>query len=130
MIKLNCNLESLTLSSNDLQSSTIVILQALSTITTLKILNMDNNQIGEKGGEVLISVILSNKRLTKLHFSSNNLYNSSIKVSEALQNHLCLKSLDLSDNSLPEGAGIKLTSAIESNNSLENYGYTATIYNH
>ena len=119
VIKSNCNIESLTLSSNDLRSSAIVILQALSTITTLKILNMDNNQIGEKGGEVLTSVILSNKRLTKLYFSSNNLQNSGVKVLEAFQNHLCLKSLDLSDNSLPEGVGIKLASAIKSNNSLE-----------
>ena len=76
--------ESLTLSSNDLQSSAIVILQALSTITTLKILNMDNNQNGEKGGEMLASVIMSNVKLRKLHFSSNNLQNSGIKVLEAL----------------------------------------------
>ena len=119
VIKSNCNLEMLALSSNDLRSSAIVILQALSTITTLKILKMNDNQIGEKGGEVLATVILNNIRLIELHFNSNSIQNSGIKVSEALQNISCLKSLDLSNNKLPEAVGIKLSVAIESNHSLK-----------
>ena len=119
VIKSNCNLERLTLSSNNLQSSAIVILQSLSTITTLKILNMDNNQIGEKGGKALASVIKSNTGLKELHFGSNNLHNSIIIILEALQTISSLESLDLSNNNLPEGIGIKLAAAIQSNNSLK-----------
>ena len=101
VIKSNCNLKMLALSSNDIRYSAIVILQALSTITTLKILKMNDNQIGEKGGEVLATVILNNIRLIELHFHSNSIQNSGIKISEALQNISCLKSLDLSNNMLP-----------------------------
>ena len=58
VIKSNCYLELLTLSSNNLQYSAIKILQCLTTINTLKVLNMDNNLMGEKAGEVPYSVKL------------------------------------------------------------------------
>ena len=112
-------LEVLTLSSNDLQSSAIVILQSLCNITTLKILEMDNNHIGEEAGEVLVSVIKNNANLMKLHFSNNHLKRSGIRISEALQSISSLESLDLSDNNLPEETGIALASAIQSNNFLK-----------
>ena len=78
-VKSNCYLESLTLASNKLQSSAIVILKSLSSITTLTVLKMNNNQIGEKGCEVLVSVIENNNGLKELHFSSNNLQNTNIR---------------------------------------------------
>ena len=118
VIKSNCYLELLTLSFNDLQSSAIVILQSLSTISTLKFLCIMNNQIGEKGGEVLATVIKSNTGLNELQLGSNNLWNSTIKISEALQTISSLELLDLSNNNLPEGIGIKLAAAIQSNNSI------------
>ena len=78
-VKSNHYLESLILASNQLQSSAIVILKSLSSITTLTVLKMNNNQIGEKGGEVLVSVIENNNGLKELHFSSNNLQNTNIR---------------------------------------------------
>ena len=119
-IKSNCYLELLTLSFNDLQSSATFILQHLSTtISTLKVLYMDYNNIGEKGGEALASVLKSNPKLTKLQFGGNDFRKSSIMISEALQSISSLESLDLSNNSLPEEVGIELAAAIQSNRTLK-----------
>ena len=84
-IKSNKHLERLWLQDNNLCSSALLILQALSNISTLKDLNLNNNQIGEGGGEVLASVIMNNTGLRKLYISSNNILNSAMKISEALQ---------------------------------------------
>ena len=118
-IKSNCCLELLTLSSNCLQSSAIDILHSLSTITTLKVLKMDDNQIDEKGGDALASVIKSNTKLIELHFGSNNLQNSAVKILKALQKNSAIQSLDLSDNSLLDVNTVELAAAIQSNNSLK-----------
>ena len=56
-IKSNCYLELLTLSSNNVKSSAIEILQCLTTINTLKVLNMDKYLIGEKASEALALII-------------------------------------------------------------------------
>ena len=117
-VKSNCCLELLRLSSNCLQSSAIDILQSLSTITTLNVLDMDDNQIGEKGGEALASVIKSNTGLNELHFGSSNLQNSAVKILKALQKNSAIESLDLSNNSLDINT-FELAAAIQSNNSLK-----------
>ena len=118
-IKSNHYLESLTLASNKLQSSATVILKSLSSITTLTVLNMNNNQIGEKGGEVLVSVIENNNGLKELHFSSNNLQRSVIQISEVLLSVSTLELLDLSNNNLPREIGYELAAVIQSNHSFK-----------
>ena len=118
-IKCNINIESLYLRDNTLQSSALVILQSLSTITTLKVLNMNNNQIGEKYGDALASVIKSNTGLKELCVGGNNLQRSVIKISKALQTISTIESLDLSNNNLTNEVGIELTAAIQSNSSLK-----------
>ena len=59
---------------------------------------MDNNQIGEKGGEIVVSVIKNNNGVKVLRFSSNNLQRSIIKISQTLLSMSTLASLDLSNN--------------------------------
>ena len=94
----NKHLEKLWLANNNLQSSAFVILQALSTISSLKCLDMNNNQISGAGGEMLASVINNNTRLRKLYFSNNNIQYNVMKISEALQCNATIESLDLSCN--------------------------------
>ena len=119
VIDSNTHLEQLWLQGNKLHASASTILQSLSHISNVRALNMDNNQIGERGGEVLASVIIRNIGLKELHFASNNLHKSFIKISQALQNISTLTSLDLSDNNIPWGAGSEVAAVIQSNNSLK-----------
>ena len=115
VIKSNKHLKQLGLNNNNLQYSSFLILQTLSTISTLKVLDIQCNQIGEKGGKVLASVIKSNSTLMELYLGSNNLQGSAIHILEALQNISTLELLDLSNNDLLKEFGDELVIAIKSN---------------
>ena len=119
VIKSNCYLELLTLSSNNLQSSAIEILQCLTTINTLKVLNIDNNLMGEKAGEALASVILHNTELQQLYIGNNNLREGTLEVAQALQHIISLESINLGSNNMPKQASCELALAIKSNKHLE-----------
>ena len=119
IIKSNCYLELLTLSSNNLQSSAIEILQHLTKISTLKVLNMGNNLIGEKAGEVLATVILYNTALQQLYLSNDNLGEGILEVAQALQHIISLESINLGNNNVPKEASCELALAIKSNKHLE-----------
>ena len=119
VIKSNRHLELLTLSSNNLQSSAIEILQCLTTINTLKVLNMNNNLIGEKASEALASVVLNNTGLQELYISNNNLGDGILEVARALQHIKLLLSVNLGNNNVPKEASGKLAHAVKSNKCLE-----------
>ena len=114
-IKSNKHLKKLWLNNHNLQYSSLLILQTLSAISTLKVLDIRCNQIGEKGGKVLASVIKSNSTLMELHLGSNNLQGSAISILKALQNISTLELLDLSNNNLLKEFGDELVIAIQSN---------------
>ena len=114
-IKSNKYLKKLWLNGNNLQYSSVSILQALSTISSLEVLNMEGNQIGENCGKVLPSLIKSNSSLIEIYLGSNNLRRSAVSISEALQSISSLQSLDLSNNILPKEIGDVLAYAIQSN---------------
>ena len=107
-IKSNKHLEKLCLHDNNLHSSAIDILKSLSTISSLKFLNVNNNQIGEAGGKELALVIKNNTRLRELYFRHNNIQNSVMEISEALQSISTIDTLDLGNNNLPERTCNKL----------------------
>ena len=119
VVKSNCGLQLLTLNSNDLQSSAVIILQSLSHITTLKVLNIESNLLGEKAGEALASVVLHNPGLEELHISDNNLGDGILKIAKALQYTTSVKSLKLGNNNISKAASDDLALAIKSNKYLE-----------
>ena len=117
-IKSNNRIQKLWLHDNDLHSSAIIILETLCGVSKLKVLNMDNNEIDEKGGNTLAAVIKAN-RLEELKFCNNNLQNSIFNISKALKRTPILKSLHLSCNSLTKEMCVNLAAVVKANDSLE-----------
>ena len=62
-VKSNQCLSILELQCNKLQSSSVVILIALSKISSLQVLNLHSNILNEDAGEYLSSIIVNNSRL-------------------------------------------------------------------
>jgi len=69
VIKNNSGLELLGLSNNDLKASAIVILQTLMENSTLKVLNLDDNNMTGQVAEDLANVIKNNSGLEELYLS-------------------------------------------------------------
>ena len=118
-IAANEQLEEVRLYNNNLDSSAIVIFHALSTISALKLINMENNQITKEAGEALASVVLHNMGLQELYLASNNLGEGLLDVARALQHITSLKMLSLSNNNISNEVSRELALAIKSNKHLE-----------
>ena len=95
------------------------LLQQISTVTTLRKLNLRGNKLNEKNTQALASVIANNNELEELYLGTNNLQSGVIKLAKALKKLSSLKVLDLDDNNIPEEAAVELSAAIRANNSLE-----------
>ena len=119
-ISVNKQLEEMQLYNSNLTSSATVILQSLSTISTLKFLNISKNQITEEAGEAIASVILHNTRMEEFYVNDNNLGEGTLYVAKALQQITSLKSLGLGNNNITKEATNELALAINSNKLLEN----------
>ena len=118
----NEQLEEFYLFNTNLQSSAMVILQALSSVSSLKVIYMNNNYIGNNCGEMLAHVIQNNTKIEKLDLQYSYLQKGAMKVLKTLQNILNLSLLDLSNNILLEAVGFDLATVIQSNNSLNHLG--------
>ena len=118
-IKSNEQLEKLWLNDNDLHSSAIVILNSLNTITTLTMLDLNNNQMPQEAGEALASVIMHNTGLEEVYLHDNNLGIGTLKVAKSLQHITTLKMLSLASNNIPQEASEELALAVKSNEQLE-----------
>ena len=114
-IKSNEQLEKLWLNGNHLHSSAIVILNSLATITTLKVLDLSNNQMPQEAGEALASVIMHNTRLEDLYLNSNNLGIGTMKVAKSLLHITTLRVLSLENNYIPQEACNEVALVIKSN---------------
>ena len=119
VVKSNKYLEKLWLHNNNLKCSAITILQSLSTISTLKFLNINNTQTKDEAGEALASVIVHNKALKELHLADNNLGEGILNVTNALQQITSLRSINLGNNNIPKEASDELALDIQSNKHLE-----------
>ena len=118
-IESNQLLRKLRISNNNLHYSAIVVLNSLADITTLTILDLNNNQITQEAGEALASVIMHNTRLEELYLHSNNLGIGTVKVAKSLQHITTLRVLSLDNNNIPQEASEELALAIKSNEQLE-----------
>ena len=118
-IKSNKHLEKLWMLDCNLKSSATVILQSLTTISSLQVLDVNDNQVTEEAGNALASVILHNTRLEELYLRDNNLDKGMLETAKALQHITSLKSLDLSNNNISNEVSVELAVAIKSNKHLE-----------
>ena len=95
------------------------LLQQISTVTTLRKLDLRGNKLNEKSSQALASVIANNNELEELYLGNNNLQSGVIKLAKALKKLSSLKVLDLDNNNIPEEAANELSAAIRANSSLE-----------
>ena len=125
VIKYNrCYLEDLRLSSNNLQSSVCLILEALKKEEEtrsnrchpmLKTLNLNNNNMSGKVTTLLCDVIKENYLLEELHLSNNNFHQSSAVFLQALKSLTRLKVLNLNGNKMSGKVAQDLAHVIENN---------------
>ena len=117
---IDCNklLEQLLLPNNNLSSSMFTLLQALSRISTLKVLDVQGNQITEEAGEYISFVITSNCKLEQLLLNNNSLGNGISHIVRSLQRVISLRVLDLSNTNMPKEACDELALVIERNKCL------------
>lgn len=84
VVQQNIWLEELVLKYNNLKSSVIVIFQSLLNTESLRILDIENNDIDETAGESLADVI-RNTELEELYISDNNFGKGLLSVVKGLQ---------------------------------------------
>ena len=120
VISSNDRLEKLYLSNNQLQLGVIKIANALSNISSLEVLDLQNNNISYEAANILATAIKTNKSLEKLWLSGNHLRSSTVVVVDALKNISTLKQLHLNGNeNISEDLTPALTSALIRNTSME-----------
>ena len=119
-IKYNQCLNTLELQHNKLQSSSIVvILKAISKISSLKVLNLHSNLFNECAGEYLSSAILNNPTLNALHIDGTCIGKGMVHVAKALQKVTTLEVLGLGFNLFPTNTRDELGLAIQANEHLQ-----------
>ena len=96
-IKHNTKLQELCLVSNDLQSGAITILKAIQSISSLKVLALNNNSLSEEVTKDLEAAIIANNLLEKIWLDNNHLKSSGIVITTALSKFSKLQELDLSN---------------------------------
>ena len=119
VIRSNICLEALALQGNDLKSSSVVILRAITEISTLKVLDVSNNNMTGVVADELANVIKHNTSLEILVLSNNNLESSAVVVLEALKDISTLQILHLGDINLSETVVDDLAVVIRNNIHLE-----------
>ena len=86
VIKSNSGLEELNLSDNDLKSSAVIILQALTKHSHLKVLDLSRNNITGEIADDLATAIKNNTGLRHFSLAGNYLNSKSIVILQALAN--------------------------------------------
>ena len=119
VITSKANLKDLCLGFNKLQSSGVVIAQALQVLSTVKILHLSGNSMSENVAKELTAVIKCNNGLEDLRLSSNNFQLSISLILQSLTDSMHLKILQLSNKTITGEAAETLVSAIETNIQLE-----------
>ena len=120
VIGCNSSIEILSISDNNLQSSSFLfIAQALKAVLTLKCLYANSINITSAVSEELSCIIDHNASLTELSFNNNLLQNGLIQIAESCMKLNCLKCLELSHNCINPTQVIYLSSIIDKYNSLE-----------
>ena len=116
----NNNLEELYLSTNNLQLGVIKVAKALKKLPSLKVLDLENNNIPEEAADELSAAIRANNSLEKLWLGGNHLGSSTVMIANALKQVTTLKVLNLNNNqNRSEELAPALTSIISDNKFLE-----------
>ena len=116
----NNSLQKLYLKDMNLETKGIInIGKNLRDISSLKVLDLQNNFITEEAGEVLASIISSNTKLEALYLGNNHLQAGIIKLFTALKKISSLKMLDLENNKMSKEVATELAAVISGNNSLQ-----------
>ena len=120
VIKSNPNLEEVAISNNALNSSVIVIIQALKQSYKLRCLNLSYSHMTGQAVEDLASVIKNNTELEALYLSDNDLKLSALTILRALKGNSKLKLLNFNNNSITDSELVakELTSIIKNNPGL------------
>ena len=95
VIECNRNLNTVKLYNNDLQSSAITILQALSKLSSLRSLELQSNQLNEECGEYFSSIISNNGGLNQLLLNDNNIGKGVLHIAKSLKEFVSLEVLNL-----------------------------------
>ena len=97
----------------------IKIAKCLCKISTLEILDLQNNAITEEAADKMALVIQSNNKLKELYLGNNLLQAGIIKIFIALKNISSLQMLDLENNNISNEVADELASAICCNTMLQ-----------
>ena len=117
-IKCNRGLSNFQLYENNLERSAVGILKALSKLSSLTVLDLQDSQLNEKSGTYISSMIKENTGLKKLLLNDNNIGKGISDISKALQQIHSLKVLALGNINMPENVTDELALAIEHNQCL------------
>ena len=115
----NSSLEALSLNGNNLQSSVVVVLRSLKSLSGLKNLDLsDNNMLGVVVDD-LVDAIRNYTCLEILSLRNSNLQTSVIKILQALEGISTLKQLNLFGNNMPQIVDQGLANVVKSNLNIE-----------
>ena len=116
----NFGLEELYLGSNKLSKGAVKIVEGLRNISTLKVLDLNENDASVVVATKLASAIASNRSLNDLRLSGNRLTTSGmVTIAKELSKISTLKMLNIRHNLITEDAADAIRSLLESNNSIE-----------
>ena len=116
----NSKLEKLYLSYNNLNSSSNVILESLSKISTLKSLYLDSCNLTDAVSDKLGTALCNNCSLQEVQLKNNHLKSTGISmIAKSLNKLSTLKLLNIRNNHITEEAADVIASVILSNNALE-----------
>ena len=86
---------------------------------TLRVLNLEKNELGAEGGLPLAKALASNTALTSLSVAHNELGTAGAAFADALRASTCLCSLDLSKNEIGADEGAALGDALRTSRCKE-----------
>ena len=116
----NPKLEELYLGSNNLAAGVIKIATALQYLTTLKVLDINNNDAPEEAAKELAVAIYNNRLELENLWLANNKFGSSVSlIADTLTKTNTLKDINLVGNCIPEEATGDIAAMIDSNHSLQ-----------
>ena len=123
VIDSNHSLQDVRLSNNLLMTNGMIkIAQSLSRLSTLKVLDIDDNKIDDRAAEALATVIINNRKLSDLFLTDNLFQIGAITIAKALRYISTLTTLGFSSNSLPGDVAEELASAIVCNSTISSVG--------
>ncbi|KAL7533680.1 hypothetical protein ACHAXR_005382 [Thalassiosira sp. AJA248-18] len=113
------NLESIYMNGNRISMLNARLTRALAHSQTLKLLWLENNQIGVEGAGRLADALILNESIEHLFLGRNRLGDNGVgKLADALQVNQTIRSIDLHNNSIGDVAAERIAGAMMVNRSL------------